>query len=222
MQQINLYLPEFRPNLEPLRSIHMLWGLGAFFVFLVLMAFVSMNTNAKLKMQLESDRAQVAVMNTQVKQMIEQQPKNNLAALDEELLALTAGLERRNQIFGIVADKDLGNNQGFSEYIKALGRQSMNTIALDVFSLQKGGSYIEFAGKTTSADQIPLYIQKLRTESVFEKVAFGVLNVEQSADTNAILSFSLAKITSKEAEVKTPKTAVQMLLELNEKAMGDK
>lgn len=221
MQQINLYLPEFQPNREPLRSIHMLWGLAGFVMLLVLLMISSISTNAKLQTQLENDRAHLEKLNAQLKTMTELRPKSNLVALDEEILALTNGLTRRNQIFGIVANKNLGNNLGFSEHIKALGRQSIDTVSLDVFSLQQGGSYVEFAGKTAAADQIPLYLQKLRSEPVFEHVGFGVLNVAKSANTDGILEFSLAKIIDQGAENKPHKTAVQSLLELNQKAKGD-
>ena len=221
MQQINLYLPEFQPNYEPLRSIHMLWGLAGFLVLLVLLMISSIHTNTKLQAQLENDRVQLAKLNTQLKEMIEQRPKNNLVALDEEILMLANGLTRRNQIFGIVANKNLGNNLGFSEHIKALGRQSIDTVSLDVFSLRQGGSYVEFAGKAAAADQIPLYVQKLRSEPVFEQVGFGVLNVAKTADTSGALEFSLAKTADQGAENKPYKTAVQTLLELNQKAKGD-
>lgn len=221
MQQINLYLPEFQPNHEPLRSIHMLWGLAGFVVLLVLLMISSIHTNTTLQAQLENDRAQLEKLNAQLKQMIESRPKSNLVALDEEILMLTNGLTRRNQIFGIVANKNLGNNLGFSEHIKALGRQSIDTVSLDVFSLQQGGSYVEFAGKAAAADQIPLYVQKLRSEPVFEQVGFGVLNVAKTADASGALEFSLAKTVDQGAENKPYKTAVQTLLELNQKSKGD-
>lgn len=221
MQQINLYLPEFQPNREPLRSIHMFWGLAAFIVLLVLLMLSSINTNAKLQTQLENDRTQLDALNTQLKHMMELRPQTNLVALDEEILALTNGLSRRQQIFGIVANKNLGNNQGFSEQIKALGRQSIDTVSLDVFSLQNGGTYVEFAGKALAADQIPLYLQKLRTEPAFAQVSFGVLNVAQSVNVDGTLEFSLAKLADQSSGNKPHKTAVQSLLELNQKAKGD-
>lgn len=221
MQQINLYLPEFQPNHEPLRSIHMLWGLGAFLILLILLAIYSINSNKQLQLQLEQDRIQLEKLNAQLKQMNEQRPNTNLAALDQEVLTLTEGLQRRTQIFGIVANKNLGNNSGFSEHIKALGRQSIDTVSLEVFSLQKGGSYVEFAGKTTAADQIPLYIQKLRTEPVFAQVGFGVLAVTSASNVGGALEFSLAQNYEKEDDTKEQKTAVQMLLESNQKTKGN-
>lgn len=221
MQQINLYLPEFQPNREPLRSIHMLWGLVAFLILLALLAVYSVNSNKKLQLQLEQDRLQLERLNVQLKQLNDQRPNIDLVALDQEILTLTEDLNRRTQIFGIVANKNLGNNSGFSEHIKALGRQSIDTLSLEVFSLQRGGTYVEFAGKTTAADQIPLYIQRLRTEPVFAQVGFGVLAVTSASKVGGALEFSLAQNYKKEGDEKEQKTAVQMLLETNDNAKGN-
>ena len=218
MQQINLYLPEFQPNREPLRSVQMLWGLGLFIVLLIIVSVLSANANRERELALEQSRAQLDELKAQVVQLEQQRPRNNLAELDQNILHLTQELDRRKQIFTIIANKDLGNNTGFSAHLQALGRQSLDTLSLSVFSLQLGGNYAEFAGKTRAADQIPLYVQRLRTEPVFAQAAFGVLNIEPVKNSQGLFDFSLAKQT---AEPQTEgKTAVQMLLELNEQARG--
>lgn len=218
MQQINLYLPEFQPNREPLRSVQMLWGLGLFIVLLIIVSVLSANANRERELALEQSRAQLEELKARVVQLEQQRPRNNLAELDQNILHLTQELDRRKQIFTIIANKDLGNNTGFSAHLQALGRQSLDTVSLSVFSLQLGGNYAEFAGKTRTADQIPLYVQRLRSEPVFAQAAFGVLNIEPVKNSQGLFDFSLAKQTT-EPQVEG-KTAVQMLLELNEQTRG--
>ena len=220
MQQINLYLPEFQPNREPLRSIHMLWGLGIFAVLLIIVSMLSANANREREQKLVESRAQLEQLKTQVTQLEQQRPNVNLSELDDQIVLLGQELDRREQIFTIIANKNLGNNTGFSAHLQALGRQSLDAISLSVFSLQKGGNYAEFAGKTRSADQIPLYIQRLRAEPVFAQSAFGVLNVEPVENNPDLFEFSLAKQTAATTSEPEAKTAVQMLLELNEKMRG--
>lgn len=220
MQQINLYLPEFQPNREPLRSVQMLWGLGLFIVLLMIVSALSVNANRERELALEQSRAQLQQLKEQFAQLEQQRPRNNLAELDAQILALTQELDRRGQIFNIIANKNLGNNAGFSAHLQALGRQSLDTISLSVFSLQQGGNYAEFAGTTRAADQIPLYIQRLRSEAVFTQAAFGVLNIEPVQNNQGLFDFSLAKQTAASGKEPEAKTAVQMLLELNEKTRG--
>ena len=220
MQQINLYLPELQPNREPLRSIHMLWGLGIFAVLLIIVSVLSANANREREQKLVESRAQLEQLKTQVTQLEQQRPNVNLSELDGQIVLLGQELDRREQIFTIIANKNLGNNTGFSAHLQALGRQSLDAISLSVFSLQKGGNYAEFAGKTRSADQIPLYIQRLRAEPVFAQSAFGVLNVEPVENNPGLFEFSLAKQTAATTSEPEAKTAVQMLLELNEQMRG--
>ena len=218
MQQINLYLPEFQPNREPLRSVQMLWGLGLFVVLLIIVSVLSANANHERELALEQSRAELEQLKARIVQLEQQRPRNNLAELDQNIVQLTQELDRRKQIFTIIANKDLGNNTGFSAHLQALGRQSLDTVSLSVFSLQLGGNYAEFAGKTRTADQIPLYVQRLRSEPVFAQAAFGVLNIEPVKNSQGLFDFSLAQQTT-EPQVEG-KTAVQMLLELNEQTRG--
>lgn len=219
MQQINLYLPEFQPNREPLRSIHMLWGLVFFILLLALVTLLSAKHNRELAQSVEQQQTQLEQIKGQLKQLEQQRPQSNLAELDAQILHLQQERVRREQIFAVIANKKLGNNSGFSAHLQAMGRQSLDTISLKVFSLQTGGNYIEFAGKTHAADQIPLYIQRLRTEPVFAQSAFGVLNVAPLKNNQGVFEFSLAKqLGDQEPETKT---AVQMLLDLNQKERGE-
>ena len=220
MQQINLYLPEFQPNREPLRSIQMLWGLGVCILLLIIVSVLSANANRERVRALEQSRTQLEQLKAQVTQLEQQRPRNNLAELDAQIVQLTQELDRRGQIFNIIANKNLGNNSGFSAHLQALGRQSLDTVSLSVFSLQQGGNYAEFAGTTRAADQIPLYLQRLRTEPVFAQSAFGVLNLEPVKNNQGLFDFSLAKQTAATGKEPEVKTAVQMLLELNAQARG--
>ncbi|MEN0035812.1 MAG: MSHA biogenesis protein MshI, partial [Cellvibrio sp.] len=129
-------------------------------------------------------------------------------------------LERRTQIFNIIVNKNIGNNSGFSEHLKAMGRQSLTTVSLSAFSLQQGGNYTEFIGTTQSADQIPLYIQNLRGEPVFAPTAFGVLRIQPGKTNSSIFEFSVAKQVNEADKEDAPLTAVQHLLKLNEEVRG--
>ena len=210
MQQINLYLPEFQPNREPLRSIHMLWGALLFMILLALVSMVSAKHNRELAQSVAQQRMQLKQVETQLKQLEQQRPQQNLAQLDAQILQLQQEHGRREQILSVIANKKLGNNTGFSQHLIAMGRQSLDTISLNVFSLQAGGSYIEFAGVTRAADQIPLYIQRLRAEPVFAQSAFGVLDIAPLQGRQEVFEFSLAKQGGRiEPE---SKTAVQTLL----------
>jgi Tfp pilus assembly protein PilN len=105
---------------------------------------------------------------------------------------LQAEVSRREQIMALITQQNLGNAEGFSRQMRSMARQSLDTMQIDNFSLQAGGGYMEMSGRTRQADQVPLYLQRLRAEDSFQRVRFGVLNVERE-ERGRELSFSVSK-----------------------------
>jgi hypothetical protein len=192
MQQINLYLPEFRPNREPLRAIHMLWASLALAVILVLFSVYSNHQHSLLEDQLAQEKTAQQNMLTQLQMISASKPAQNSAELDIKIEQLQKKLQRHTQILNMISHQDLGNDKGFSAQVNTLGQASLSTISLQTFSLQRGGKYAELSGLTRSADQIPLYMQRLRKEEAFVNVGFGVLNIERD-EQSGLLKFNLAK-----------------------------
>jgi len=193
MQQINLYLPEFRPNREPLRAIHILGCSLVFLVLLVGFSFYSNHQQVLLQQQLEQEQANKKVLEAQLQLLSAKKPVQVSAELDAKIIQLQNNLQRHQQILSMISHQDLGNDKGFSAQLNALGQASLNTISVESFSLQRGGKYAELYGLTRSADQIPLYIQRLRRDASFADVGFGVLNIERDQQQSGLLKFSLAK-----------------------------
>lgn len=193
MQQINLYLPEFRPNREPLRAIHMLWGGLAFLVLLLCFSVYSNYKNGLLEQQLAAEQKSQETMQAQLKLLNAQKPAQASAELDAKITQLQKNVQRHQQILAMISSQDLGNDKGFSVQLNALSQASLNTISLESFSLQRGGKYAELSGVTRSADQIPHYLQRLRKDPSFADVGFGVLNIERDVEQGGLLKFSLAK-----------------------------
>lgn len=200
MQQINLYLPEFRPNREPLRAIHMAWGLLAFFIFLIGVSVYTTIQEKELQQRLEIEQKKQQTMQQQLQILSAQKPAEPSLELDAQILKFQKELQRRQQILAMISNQDLGNDKGFSAQLNALAGASLNTVSIESFSLQNGGTYAELAGKTRSADQIPLYLQRLRSDPSFTNVGFGVLKVERDSNGSGLLTFSLARFNEKDAD----------------------
>ncbi len=193
MQQINLYLPEFRPNREPVRAIHMLWGGVALLVVLIVFSFYSNHEYKLLEQQLAQEKNAQQALQAQLQVLSSKKPAQSSAELDAKVAQLQKNLQRHLQILSMISHQDLGNDKGFSSQLNALGQASLSTISVESFSLQRGGKYAELSGLTRTADQIPLYLQRLRRDSSFAEVGFGVLNIERDKEHSGLLKFNLAK-----------------------------
>jgi len=193
MQQINLYLLEFRPNREPLRAIHMLWIGLVLLVLLIAFSFYSNHQYVLLEQQLEQEKKVQQDLQAQLQILGVKKPVQASAELDMKIAQLQKNLQRHLQILSMISHQDLGNDKGFSSQLNALGQASLSTISIEAFSLQRGGKYVELSGLTRGADQIPLYVQRLRRDPSFSDVGFGVLNIERDKEQSGLLKFSLAK-----------------------------
>lgn len=194
-QQINLYLPEFRPNREPLRAVHIAWGGLALLVLLLAFSFYSHHQQEMLSTQLTQEQTALQTMQGQLQILSAKKPAQASAELDAKIAQLQKNLQRHLQILSMISHQDLGNDKGFSSQLSALGQASLNTVSIETFSLQRGGKYAELSGVTRAADQIPLYVQRLRRDVSFADVGFGVLNIERDKEQSGLLKFSLAKVS---------------------------
>jgi len=193
IQQVNFYLPEFRPSVEPLRAIHMAAALLAVFIVLLITTLVTYYQYAQLSHEYAKVDQIQKTLQAQLEKASSTKPALSGPDLDAKIQKLEKELERRQELASIVASQNLGNDKGFSGQMMALANASLDSISLETFSLQNGGNYAELSGMARSADQIPLYIQKLRADPSFANVGFGVMNIERGEGSGGELQFSLAK-----------------------------
>lgn len=220
MQQINLYLPEFQPKREPLTAIHMLWIMAAFIILLFVASYFLQQKNSAMEQQVNLQTAKNSSLQQQLDSLTRSIPQTDVAVLDAEIMRLQQDLLRRKRLITLVMNSNLGNSQGFSEQLRAMSRQALDTIALDAFSLSRGGRYVEFIGKTTASEQVPIYVQQLRKEDSFNAVAFGVLHLELDEKNKSVYRFSLAQQTDSLTPADEHLSGVQAILNPKSNSTG--
>ena len=193
MQQINLYQAEFQPSTEPLlaRQVSLL-AVVSLFVFLLMTLLGSRDNNA-LQAEFEANKAKLSALDNRLHALRAQVPREDKVAMEKRTAELTAQIERRRLLNGLMNEQNLGNALGFSAQFEALARQSLATLALDQFSLEEGGRYAELSGWTRAADQLPLYLQNLREEDSFSETRFGVMVIEREGQRADALRFQLGR-----------------------------
>lgn len=197
MQQINLYLPEFRPNRKPVRAEHMLWAAGVLLLLLIFWSFWSFQQTQAMAEKVALEQRELEQLQEQVQDLTARQPRRQGPDLETEIERLDSEIRRRENIRLLITQQNLGNAEGFSAQLQALARQSMTDLALQHFSLQQGGGYVELGGRVRQAERVPEYLQRLRLEPSFTLVRFGVMNVEQDESSEPGLKFSLSKAEAK-------------------------
>ena len=75
----------------------------------------------------------------------------------------------------MVMNGGLGDTKGYSEYMRAFARQSVNGLWLTGFTMQGAGAEIELRGRTLQPELVPAYLGRLRDEAVMKGKSFATL-----------------------------------------------
>jgi hypothetical protein len=179
-QQINLYNPALAPRVDLFSGRYILVGLGSLLVVLLLAwgfaGFEASRVAAEeraLGVRLAGVQADVARL---AQEVAARKPD---AALERELADLEALLAARNQVMATLGSGALGDTRGVSEYFRAFARQRAEGVWLTGFSIGGAGDEIVIEGRTTDAQMLPGYLNRLRRETSLRGSAFESVTISQ-------------------------------------------
>jgi hypothetical protein len=178
-QNINLLSSEFRKERQPLSLTQVAQGLAL--TLLVLFAFQfyqQREVNAlaaelrTVETSLKEHRARLEKMKGQA---VARKPD---AQLEAEVARLEAEFKRAQAAAVALQEGVFGNQQGFSEYLRAFSRQALNGLWLTGFTITGTGE-IEIRGRVLSPDLVASYIQRLNREAVLAGRSFARFEMNQ-------------------------------------------
>jgi len=208
MQYINLYDPALRRE-SPIVSA----GQLAVALVVVALAFAAWATLLggqvramareadSLEAQLSAQRAQLAEVGTALAQ---RKPDVALAA---ELAAAEATLTARREVIAVLEGGGVGNKAGFSGYLRAFSRQTMQGLWLTGFEISGGGSEMAIHGRALEAALLPRYVRRLNDEAAFRGRNFAALKMEAAEDKPPLPNPKAVKDVSKDAKDSAPDAA---------------
>lgn len=189
MQQINLYLPEFRPHRDYFSAEY-----STIFLVLLLVAMVFLHVSRSGQVKaLETEVVQLETQQQALKEQVDALKKKPVvgrsAALEQQVAQTREAIRNREAIAEVIGGQSLGNQTGFSRQLLALGEQRVEGIALQGFNLRRGGAYARLEGVSLKAESIPLYVAKLQGDPSFANTRFGFLSLR---NTDAGVQFLLS------------------------------
>lgn len=102
------------------------------------------------------------------------------AQLESDIARLEAELKVARDSMEALKGKGFGDQQGFSEYLRAFSRQSVNGLWLTGFTISGSGE-LEIRGRVVSPDLVASYIQRLNREQVLAGRSFARLEMNRPA-----------------------------------------
>lgn len=112
--------------------------------------------------------------------------------LENEVAKSDTQIRARRQILEIIKKGDLGNTQGFSEYLRALSRQTTDGLWVTRFQVSGTGDNMTISGRTLRPDQVPVFIHHLKQEKIMTGKTFETLEMHTPAVTDTATQGTLA------------------------------
>jgi Tfp pilus assembly protein PilN len=195
-QQVNLYQPIFRKQRQIFSAITMLQVAAVVAVALLGFYFLGLWRVAELEAEVARlERAEMGLM-TRLASIDPSLTANRRAEVDRELKTLNATLNDQQQLVDVLKDHPLGTTEGFSGFLAALGRQHTPQLWLTDFAINGGTRALELGGRSTRAELVPEYLQRLGSEPALAGQRFNRLEIELD-DESAEVTF---RARSKAAE----------------------
>jgi Tfp pilus assembly protein PilN len=180
-QQINLFNPLFLKQKKYFSLLTMLQALGLLLLGVVAFYGFALWQDSILGRQaLESSYAYEQQKQRFAKAAAELNPEKREAELERDLKAVEEAIAARRALLRQLQTGAMGNAAGYSEYLRALARQTVPGLWLTSIQIVEGGDQLALSGRALHADLIPVLIRKLKAEAVLRGRTLEALSISQS------------------------------------------
>jgi len=182
-QQINLFQTDLIAGRQQPAILNYLYGLIALVVILAIFSVTLLfdidNTQAEISStRQELQQAQIKVQLLQV-----QHPKKQINTLLTNKIKQSQDMQNSlEHIIHLLTDKTSDQTQGFSRYLSAFARQTLPNLWLSNIVIDAQTKNLRFSGSTYSPQNLPVLLQKLQGEAVFQGKVFVKLQMKQSEE----------------------------------------
>ena len=181
-QQINLYNPLFLEKKKYFSAVTMSQAFGLIVLGLAVFYAFAFWQDRKLARQIgESGRAYEQQKQQFAKITAELSPEKREAQLDQDLKSIEVAIALRRSLMGELGTGGLAGSAGYSEYLRAFARQTVQGLWLTSIQIAEGGGQLTMSGRALQADLVPVLIGRLKQESVLRGRPLEGLAITRSA-----------------------------------------
>ena len=180
-QQINLYYEDLHKPGKGLSALNMLQGLGVILFCAGLFYAYAMYQNSQLQQQLDqASKSLAAEQSRQAGLAAEFSQQRSGLTIEQELQKVAAEAASQREIINALKSGVIGNTKGYSEYMQAFARQTLNGLWLTGFSIDGDATQMSISGAALSPELVPGYILRLNNEKVMRGKTFASLQMQLS------------------------------------------
>ena len=179
-QQINLFSQVFLKKRKIRYSAAtMLRVLGLIVAVAVLLyGYLIYQTDALTTQAAEAEKKLASEQARLTKFTSEYAPQQASAQLEKDIKKAEAQLKaRKEMVVTLKHGGAIGSTEGYSEYMRAFARQSVNGLWLTGFDIIGAGNEMAIIGRTVRPELVPVYVQRLSREPVMKGRQFASLRI---------------------------------------------
>lgn len=179
-QQINLFNPIFLKQKKYFSVLTMLQALGLIMLGSALFYGYALYQVAQLSTQADEMSKRYTTEQTRLVNFTNEfSPQRSGQMLDEELKRLEGQAAAQETLLNMLKSGAMGNTEGYSEYMRAFARQTINGLWLTAFDITGDGAQMSLSGAVLNPQLVPAYIQRLSKEKVMHGKTFDTLQMQQ-------------------------------------------
>lgn len=178
-QQINLFNEVLHKPGKGFSVLNMLQGLGVILFCAVLFYAYAAYQTRQLQQQLEQANKSLAAEQGRLAGLTAEfsQQRSGLT-IDQELTKVRAEVAVQREVINALKIGVIGNTKGFSAYMQAFARQTLDGLWLTGFSIVGDATQMSISGATLSPELVPGYIMRLNNEKVMRGKTFASLQMQ--------------------------------------------
>ncbi|MBI3903720.1 MAG: fimbrial assembly protein [Nitrosomonadales bacterium] len=208
-QQINLFNPVFLKQKKYFSVLAMLQALALivagsalFYAYAAHQVTLLAAQSNEATKRYDTEQLRLAALQSQFS------PQQVAQLLGIELKQAQARAAAQQELLDTLKGGAIGNTTGYSQYLRAFARQSVNGLWLTGFDIAGDAAQLSMKGAVLSPDLLPVYVQQLGKEKVLHGKSFAVLQMQQpKVETGKpalrYVEFTLQSVEAGSSEAKT-------------------
>ena len=178
-QQVNLFNPVFLKEKKHFSATTMGQALVIIVVFiLALFAFARYQT-WRLDQEASRVAAQLKEAQRQLATLAGYAARKKNPLLEDKVTQMQRDVVALKQAFVRLRSDKIGTQQGYSDYLRAFASQIVQGVWLTGFSIEGAGNAMGLQGAALKPELVPLYMNRLKRESVLQGKAFATFEIRQ-------------------------------------------
>lgn len=188
-QQINLFNPVFLHQRKLFSLVAILQALGLIVLGSGLFYSYAVYQLGSLTDQLHETNKRLDAEQARLSRYTSKPAAQN--PVEEELRVTEARLAAQHELIETLKSGAIGNTSGYSEYMRAFARQTVNGLWLTRFNITGDATQMSISGNVLSPELLAAYVRKLNQEQVMREKPFASLQMQRGGNEGRYVEFTL-------------------------------